>query len=81
MLILQVLDFSWDSASSAKRDVEVEAVDGEFVEGRYRKVSITVCGIIACLNTSCVGGCIMRSYEKRLVRGLGRLVGSQRTEL
>jgi len=66
MLILQVLDFSWESGSLSRREGEV-ADKG----GWYRKVSMTVCGIIACLDTSCVGGCIMRSYEREFVKCSG----------
>ena len=42
---------------------------------------MTVCGIIACLNTSCVGGCIMRSYKERFMKHLKHLAEGQRTEL
>lgn len=34
---------------------------------------MTVCGIIACLDASWVGGCIMRSYEKEFVKRSGPL--------
>lgn len=34
MLILQVLDFNWESGSSSRVNVDVEVADGELVEGR-----------------------------------------------
>jgi len=42
---------------------------------------MTVCGIIACLDTSCVGGCIMRSYERKFVKRSGSFVEDEHTEL